>query len=76
MSTPKFARFPVEVSPDGKTATIECWFVNGKDKPFTQEEILLQIHRINPKANLGEVVFTPGLVCFYITVSVANPPTD
>lgn len=65
MSAPIFPKFPIRLSPDGKTAEIQCWFV---EKPFTCEEILRQIHRANPDANLGEVIFTPGMCCFYITV--------
>jgi hypothetical protein len=68
MNEPRFPRFPVRVSPDGKTAEIQCWFVDGKNKLFTGEELLQQIHKINPGVDLSQVIFTPGISCFYITV--------
>lgn len=67
MSTPNLSKFTITVSPDGKNAEVACWYAN---RPFSMEEILLQIHRINPRVNLGEVSFTPGIVCFYITVPI------
>jgi len=71
MNEPKFSRFPVQVSSDGKTAEIQCWFVEGKDKPFTAEELLLQIHRINPDVSLRDVIFTPRF-SFDITVPIKH----
>jgi len=66
MNEPIFSKFPVRTSDDGKTAEIQCWFV---DRPFTCEEILRQIHRVNPDANLSEVIFTPRIV-FDITIPI------
>jgi len=73
MSEPKFPKFPVQISPDGKTAEIQCWFVN---KPFTCDELLRQIHIVNPDVSLKDVIFYPGMCCFYITLpnrQIAEP---
>ncbi len=67
MSGPNLSKFTTAVNPDGKSAEISCWYVN---RPFSMEEILLQIHRINPDVNLGEVNFIPGIVCFNIIVPI------
>jgi len=65
-------KYLITKSPDGKSVIIQCWSMS---RPFSQEDLLTQIRRINPDVELSQVIYSPGYNHIEIKVPVVKPQT-